>query len=482
MKDKALLKVVKNASAGNQKAFVELCNLKAREIIYLCVIEMRDQNDGEDAAQEVFIRMQKSITSLMAPEAFNVWLNRLVHNTCYNMKRDNMKHKDSIEASVDMLNDSLVEDDEFLLPQDYAEDAEMRERVAEVVRYLPDKYREPLVLHYYQSLSYKQISDVLRVSVNTVNNNIRMARKHLKEALEERAGQVGRRLSLIPLLAAGPILAVSLQESSAAVATPAVISTCLAKTNPMLFARPRMARAKAASGGKTAKAVAASVAIVAAVAVLPIARAILFPPAAEPSSSVAALPVAAEVSGTIWVKDGKGEQAPLVGVALHLEGEGGAEKAPEQTGASGAFSFGEVLPGEYALRLTLPHTTQAVPVLLGGEERFVLTEQNSSVYTGMNIVLDLSASVSGHIDLRLDNESLQYEERYLPGVAMQLIDPLGKLVAEAGVKGDGTYHFDNPLITRKGTYVLRVAVNQSLLGENIQINDTEIELYPGFRN
>ncbi|MDL2294721.1 RNA polymerase sigma factor, partial [Ruminococcaceae bacterium OttesenSCG-928-D13] len=243
MKDKKLLELVRKASKQNKDAFNELCNLKAREVIYLCVVEMGNQHDGEDAAQEVFIRMQKSISSLQAPEAFNVWLNRLVHNTCVNMKRDTMKHKSSIPFET--FEDAEWQDDSlFSLPQAFMEDAEKRALVAEAVEALPEKYRRCVVLHYYQSLNYEQVAEVLGITTDAVNNNLRMARKYLKIELEERMRDpMPAAWAALPLVASGPVLALSLQESAVASISSEMIAGCLAAAGV-----PAVAAGQAAAG------------------------------------------------------------------------------------------------------------------------------------------------------------------------------------------------------------------------------------------
>jgi len=58
---------------------------------------------------------------------------------------------------------------------------ELRSEIEKHIKDLPPKYREVIVLHYFESLSYKEISDVLQIPVSTVGVRMSRARKKLKE-------------------------------------------------------------------------------------------------------------------------------------------------------------------------------------------------------------------------------------------------------------------------------------------------------------
>ena len=58
-------------------------------------------------------------------------------------------------------------------------------RVQRAVRALPPKYREPIVLRHIQELSMKEASDILGITVNTLQVRLSRARKRLKQDLAE---------------------------------------------------------------------------------------------------------------------------------------------------------------------------------------------------------------------------------------------------------------------------------------------------------
>ncbi len=519
MKDQNLLALVTRASKqADPDAFVEICNLKAREVIFLCARQMGNPHDGEDAAQEVFIRMQKSIARLQAPEAFNVWLNRLIHTTCVNMRRDSMKHKDAVP--IESLDDSLLDDSEIALPQELAESAEQRHKLAALIDELPEKYRSCILLHYYQHLSYAQIAEVLGLSQDTVNNNMRMARKVLKLELENELSQSTKMWSVASLVALGPVLTASLQEAAVLSVSPAVIGQCLAAAGiPALLGAGGAAVANAAAAGaslagNTAGKMVAQIAVSAA---LVLGIGCLAFMTFKPASPAPAAPAASAVLPLPGQQPAAVVDAPLLTGRVYLAGEGlddpaqygyaGAQlqlvsaQNPGQvlktttTGADGSYEFRGLPSGQYQLLLVLPagatgvdngHTSlagetaagQAATVLVGGQSALPLSL--AAPHTGVDIALSIPTRLQGDIMLQQNGQPVPYNSALMAGAYMELLDSEENRVATTEIDGNGHYVFDELPITQRGSYGLRIVTPAS--GSSVSTEVTSVELYPGFRN
>lgn len=489
MKDEQLLALVAKASKGDEKAFAKLCSQRAREVIYLCSLKMQNYHDAQDAAQEVFIQMQRSITQLRAPEAFNVWLNRLVRNVCASMKRDAMRRKDTL--TIESFDAALWEDDsEFALPQEYMEDAEKRSQVAEAVANLPDKYRDCVVMHYYQRLSYAQIAEVMGIPVDAVNNNMRMARKYLKLELEEGEGSPARLSGALPaMVAGGPLLALSLTEASVQAVPQGMVTQCLAAAG-VSAPHPLVAAAKVLLPLAIAVAIAAGV-VYAVLPQAPAAGTTAAPSVSQPglpASSAAASqapPVlfTAPVGGTVSL-EGAGA---LSGATVALcDADSGtlcsqAETTPAQPGA---FQFADVPAGRYRLCVTLPDyagdgNPQSVWVTLNGAQDFTLDETTAATLSGLDIRLDLPARVTGRLDLYQAGEPVSFESHEaLPTFQLQLLDPSGQPVAHTQAAADGSYSFGAVYVPAPGSYTVRVTAAAPEAA--VETQDLQLWLYPGY--
>ncbi len=515
MKDQNLLALVTRASKeADQNAFVEICNLKAREVIFLCSRQMGNPHDGDDAAQEVFIRMQKSITDLQAPEAFNVWLNRLIHTTCANMRRNSMKHISAVP--IEALDESLLDDSEISLPQEYAENAEKRRVLAALIDELPDKYRSCILLHYYQHLSYAQIADVLGQSQDAVNNNMRMARKVLKLELENEVAQQDTKLwSVASMVALGPAITASLQEAATLAVGPSAISHCLTSVGiPALLGAGGLAVAAGAAAtgaslhtgagaGKVLAQIAVAVVLVVGGGVLAF-KALnpAAPPAAVPASVMQPAPVAPAanaplLSGRVYLAgEEPGSQSGYSGAQLQLVDAQNPSEIIKTvtTGADGTFAFLALPPGEYQLLLTLPEgatvvetaTTaladgagQAATVLVQGENTLALDP--ASPLDGVDIAIVLPTRLQGDVVLQQNGQPVAYDSRLMSGARMDLLDEQGQLVATTSIDETGHYVFEDLPITERGSYSICI-VTDSTTGNPVSTEVTSVELYPGFRN
>ena len=131
----------------------------------------------DDLVQDVFIKSYTNIQSFDADKRFSPWIYRIAHNTFVN----ELKRKER--------NGFGFFDADTILPQVPAKEttdgdaieAEIGTELEAFIEKLPTKYREVIVLHYYESLSYQAVSDVLQIPVTTVGVRMTRARAKLKE-------------------------------------------------------------------------------------------------------------------------------------------------------------------------------------------------------------------------------------------------------------------------------------------------------------
>jgi len=139
----------------------------------------------EDLLQEIFIKVYQNLNDYDDEFSFSSWIYRIAHNVTVSHLR-NGKH------NVKLLS---IEDEDFsknlidLLPDDtdLSKDfdrVELSKKVQKAMRELPEKYREILVLFYLEGKSYREISDILKRSINSVSVTINRAKSKLKPELE----------------------------------------------------------------------------------------------------------------------------------------------------------------------------------------------------------------------------------------------------------------------------------------------------------
>ncbi|MDL2324233.1 sigma-70 family RNA polymerase sigma factor [Ruminococcaceae bacterium OttesenSCG-928-A16] len=217
-------KIVQQAIQGNKHALEELCHQKGQGILYLCLKMMKNQHDGEDAAQEVFVNLQRNITKLKSPEAFNVWLRTMVLNTCNNMRRKNMNSNGNLP--LDDYSDFLPEEDLQNMPEEYMDTHENRQELIAVIDTLPQTQRACVLLFYYDGMSYEEIAQALGTSSKAVSVHLSRARTKIKTELQQNLPKNQLR-PLLPMA----VISNALRQEAAEKAPPALVRSCIAAAN-----------------------------------------------------------------------------------------------------------------------------------------------------------------------------------------------------------------------------------------------------------
>ncbi len=176
----ALDPLVERAKSGEKAAFRELFELH-REMVARVVYRMLGPSpEVEDVVQDVFVNVFRSLHTFRGDSKFTTWLYRLATN----VTKMHLRKKRSRPRFVDVPDDRPVERVESRTPRD---EAEQRERITAIYRLLDqlsEKKREVIVLHDFEGISAKEISERVGAPVLTVRTRLFYARKELYAALE----------------------------------------------------------------------------------------------------------------------------------------------------------------------------------------------------------------------------------------------------------------------------------------------------------
>jgi len=138
---------------------------------------LSDREDVNDVLQEIFLKAYKNIKSFDADRKFSSWLYRIAHNEFVNvLKKRNKKTLPLFD--LDVFFPQYAKDGKDLTAE--IDQKKMQEIIGKFTNKLEQKYREPIILYYFEDLSYKEISDVMQIPVSTVGIRIKRAKEVLK--------------------------------------------------------------------------------------------------------------------------------------------------------------------------------------------------------------------------------------------------------------------------------------------------------------
>ncbi len=176
------LLLVQRAAGGDVGAFEVLVRRYQLRVIRLCVRMLGDRYAAEDAAQDVFLVVWRSMGRFRGDAKFSTWLYRIATNRCVRELRRR-------PAPTSELPEGLAAREG--IPHLAVEAAEGLAAAGAAVARLSLDQRVPLLLREVEGLSYGEIAEVLGVSVAAVKSRIYRARVEVARYLGARSGDRG---------------------------------------------------------------------------------------------------------------------------------------------------------------------------------------------------------------------------------------------------------------------------------------------------
>ncbi len=139
-------------------------------------------DDIADLVQDTFIKAYTNIQSFDPDRRFSPWIYRIAHNIFVNAGRDSAKDRANFSLfDVDVLFAHPIAAEKT---DDRVKREEMKQMLDSSLGSIEAKYREPLVLYYFEDLDYKTISQVLKVPLSTVATRIKRGKSMLEKIVK----------------------------------------------------------------------------------------------------------------------------------------------------------------------------------------------------------------------------------------------------------------------------------------------------------
>ncbi|MDD2595235.1 MAG: RNA polymerase sigma-70 factor [Bacteroidales bacterium] len=139
---------------------------------------LMDKHISEDIVMDIFFNLWDNRSSLENIRSIDAYLYRTTYNKCI----DTVRHKKIVNKyhNLQLYNEEIAQTPEMeldLISKDY------NTHINQALNTLPPKCREVFILRRFYNFSYKQIGEKLDISVKTVDSQLRIANKKLKEEL-----------------------------------------------------------------------------------------------------------------------------------------------------------------------------------------------------------------------------------------------------------------------------------------------------------
>jgi RNA polymerase sigma-70 factor (ECF subfamily) len=188
-----------DVKAGDEQSFALLLQRYRSPLVNFLYRMVRNREQAEDLAQEVFIRVYRARADYVPSAKFTTWLFRIATNLALNSLRDTRHQRMEISLDAPVTADAEDGDERTLDVADKHPDIEQhlveetrKAMIKHAIDKLPEKQRAAVLLHKYQELDYGEIAKILSCSESALKSLLFRAYENL-------------RVELAPLVAKGGV-------------------------------------------------------------------------------------------------------------------------------------------------------------------------------------------------------------------------------------------------------------------------------------
>ena len=162
--------LVEAAKEGNHESYAALVRRHGGIVLAVCIGMLGDRSEAEDAAQDALLRGFEKLPTLKVNRLFRSWVVQIARNRCLDLLRERKRQSDVDPEAAN----PGVDSGENALALRLALDR------------LPEQYRVPLMLFYFDGRSSRGVAEALGISVDGACTRLSRARRELRKLMSER--------------------------------------------------------------------------------------------------------------------------------------------------------------------------------------------------------------------------------------------------------------------------------------------------------
>ena len=162
--------------SGDLRAYERLYAMHGARMKNLARNVLGNPIDAEDAVQETFLKVQRSITSFRGQSSFVTWTYRILINTCYDARRSRLRKKE-------VANDDS-EETPHLEPRAPGAHPSLRMALERALAKLTQHQRDVFLLYEVEGFRHAEIAGMLEMTETASKNTLFQAKKNLRQMLE----------------------------------------------------------------------------------------------------------------------------------------------------------------------------------------------------------------------------------------------------------------------------------------------------------
>jgi RNA polymerase sigma-70 factor (ECF subfamily) len=182
--------IIQEALSSDQ-GFEKLVKAYERMVYRVAYRFLNNESDAADVAQEVFVRVHRSLPQFRGDSALSTWIYTITANLSRNAIRS-QKNRRKVQVLAPQTEEDdrrsfwdKVADKQAVSASQRIESGDMGQAIQAALAKLPPDYREAVILRDLEDLNYEEIAGVLKTGVGTVKSRISRGRILLREQLKD---------------------------------------------------------------------------------------------------------------------------------------------------------------------------------------------------------------------------------------------------------------------------------------------------------
>lgn len=180
---------IKDLIDGSQKAYSQLLDEYQQKVFSTCISFVPNKEDAEDIAQDVFVEVFNSVSKFKGDSKLSTWIYRIsVNKSLEFIRKKNTKKRFGFMQSLlgnDLPIDRSSYFTEFNHPGIQLENKEKNEILFAAINKLPEAQRIVYTLNKIEDMSYKEVSEITKKSISSIESLLFRAKKNLQGLLHD---------------------------------------------------------------------------------------------------------------------------------------------------------------------------------------------------------------------------------------------------------------------------------------------------------
>lgn len=160
-------------ASGNRRGIASLVEQHYESLFRYAYRLSGTQADAEDLTQEAFYKAQSQLNQLRDPDRARPWLFSILRNAYLQRARSDRAHRQvPFESVGELASEPQPETPEI-----------GSEQLQRVLNELPEGFRTPVILFYFEEMSYRDIADQMELPIGTIMSRLARAKAHMRHRL-----------------------------------------------------------------------------------------------------------------------------------------------------------------------------------------------------------------------------------------------------------------------------------------------------------